>query len=396
MFRNFSCGLGAIGNAVALEIPGVGDVPKCTGSFREFWSQDFAHLIRGPDVELALHTLAVRIFRRVERACGGAHVSLDVGQHVPRTLGVHGLARHLMGLQQCPHEQRVVVEHLLEVRNQPFVVGAVAAQTAADLVVDAACEHFLERVFHHLQRFQISGAEVVPQQQLQSHARRKLVLRLKLEAPVIRIVAFAEILGGCLLGLPAGNGGSGALRLGIALEVSQQIPGNVFQLATVAVPQLHELFQHCPERGASVKVVGREVGAAGDGPTVRKHKHVERPTALLSQRMKCVHVELVHIRAFLAVHLDRHEVGVEEFRQFRILEGFALHDVAPVAGRVADAHQHQLVLRLSLRKRLRPPRLPVHRIVRVLEQVGAFLADQAVAELGCVRHGAFLRVIPAP
>ena len=38
-------------------------------------------------------------------------------------------------------EQRVVVEHLLEVRHQPLGVDAVAVQSATDLVVDAAALH---------------------------------------------------------------------------------------------------------------------------------------------------------------------------------------------------------------------------------------------------------------
>ena len=61
-----------------------------------------------------------------------------------------------------------------------------------------------------------------------------------------------------------------------------------------------------------------------------------------------------------------------------VLERFALHDVAPVAGRVADAQEDGLVLLARLGEGLLAPRKPVHRVVLVLEQVGRFLPRQAV------------------
>ena len=61
-----------------------------------------------------------------------------------------------------------------------------------------------------------------------------------------------------------------------------------------------------------------------------------------------------------------------------VLERLALHDVAPVAGRVADRQEDRAVVRLRAGQRLRAPRVPVDRVVRVLEQVGAGLLGQAI------------------
>ena len=44
-----------------------------------------------------------------------------------------------------PEERAVVVEHLLEMRNRPLGVDAVAAKAATQLIVDAAFAHPLER-----------------------------------------------------------------------------------------------------------------------------------------------------------------------------------------------------------------------------------------------------------
>jgi hypothetical protein len=72
------------------------------------------------------------------------------------------------------------------------------------------------------------------------------------------------------------------------------------------------------------------------------------------------------------------------------IEGLALHDVAPVAGGVADAQQDRLVLVVRAPKRLLAPGIPVHGVVGVLQQVRAGRVDQPVrtAAFGRV-HGVF-------
>ena len=93
-----------------------------------------------------------------------------------------------------------------------------------------------------------------------------------------------------------------------------------------------------------------------------------------------VHVDRVDVGPLLAIDLDVHEVLVHERRRLGVLERLVLHHVAPVAGRVADREQDRLVLRPRPRERLLAPRVPVDRVVGVLEQVRAGLAGEAVHE----------------
>src|SRR5262249_51508072 len=60
-----------------------------------------------------------------------------------------------------------------------------------------------------------------------------------------------------------------------------------------------------------------------------------------------------------------------------ILERFAFHDVAPVAGRVADREQDGFVLGSGAGEGFLAPGGPVDRVVRVLEKVGTGLVNQA-------------------
>ena len=73
-----------------------------------------------------------------------------------------------------PQQQRVVVEHLLEVRHHPVGVDAVAREPAGQLVVDPAARHRRARALHRGQRRRRAGALVGAQQRLQQSRRREL------------------------------------------------------------------------------------------------------------------------------------------------------------------------------------------------------------------------------
>ena len=88
---------------------------------------------------------------------------------------------------------------------------------------------------------------------------------------------------------------------------------------------------------------------------------------------------MVDVRALLTVNFDAYEVLVHQAGDVLVLEAFPLHDVTPVAGRVAYAEQDRLVLAAGLGERLIAPGIPVHRIVGVLEQVGAALSGQPIS-----------------
>ena len=79
-------------------------------------------------------------------------------------------------------------------------------------------------------------------------------------------------------------------------------------------------------------------------------------------------MDVVYILLF-AVHFDGDEVLVHDADGGGISEGFLLHHVAPVRT-LADADEEQLVFFLRLLKPPRP-RVPVDRVVGVLEEVEA-------------------------
>ena len=114
---------------------------------------------------------------------------------------------------------------------------------------------------------------------------------------------------------------------------------------------------------------GGSVGEGEDRPQVGSEKDVEGPAASSALLLDETHHGLVDIGPRFPVDLDADEMAVEEFGGDQIGERLAGHDVAPVAGRVADRNEKRLVLRRRRGQRFGAPFLPPHRIAPVLPQV---------------------------
>ncbi len=100
-----------------------------------------------PDVKLAFVAFAVGILRAVKAALGVGHLAQDKVAGFPRHAGKVGVARGLKGLDIAAGQQGVVVEHFFEMRHQPALVDRVAMKSAAEMIVDAAGGHLLERAW---------------------------------------------------------------------------------------------------------------------------------------------------------------------------------------------------------------------------------------------------------
>ncbi len=140
-------------------------------------AQDRLDFLRRPHEEPAFLALAVRVLGRVETAAGLHHLADHVRSRFRNDLAEQGISGGLEGLGIGPQEQRVVVEHLLEVGDQPFRVDGIAVESAAQVVVDAAVAHFRQGMDGHVEGRLPPGPEVLAQQEGQRHGRGELGLR---------------------------------------------------------------------------------------------------------------------------------------------------------------------------------------------------------------------------
>ena len=166
--------LGRFRMFLLLPVARLGDVVDVGERLGPLGAEDLADLGERPDVVLALDALAVGVLGRVEAPFGVGHPAEDVIHRLAGDAGERRVAGRLVGLEVDRGEQGVVVEHLLEVRDEPALVGRVAGEAAAEVVVDAAAGHLVERVPDHVQRVRVAGPRVLAEQDLQVHRVREL------------------------------------------------------------------------------------------------------------------------------------------------------------------------------------------------------------------------------
>ena len=128
--------------------------------------------------------------------------------------------------------------------------------------------------------------------------------------------------------------------------------------------------QQLDEPRPTVRGALREVGAAEERPAVGRQEHRHRPAALAGHGLHRVHVDGVDVGPLLAVDLDVTNSSFMTAATSCVLERLVGHHVAPVAGRVADRQQDRLVLARGPGERLVAPRVPVDGVVGVLAEVG--------------------------
>ena len=155
------------------------------------------------------------------------------------------------------------------------------------------------------------------------------------------------------------------------LDCADELGRRTGHLAAALTVGTRDRLQHLAEARQPVAWFRREVRAAVEGLPLRREKGGQRPAAVPGQSHHRVHVDRVEVGAFLPVDLDVDEELVLKPRRLLVLERLVGHHVAPVARGVADGEEDRAVLVARAGERLLPPRVPVDRVVGVLEEVRA-------------------------
>ncbi|OQB35206.1 MAG: hypothetical protein BWY09_02395 [Candidatus Hydrogenedentes bacterium ADurb.Bin179] len=157
------------------------------------------------------------------------------------------------------------------------------------------------------------------------------------------------------------------------------------------MPNMDDLLQHIKERRHAVPAKGRKIGAAVKGLQVWRQENTQRPSPVSRHRGHGIHIDIIQVGTFLPVHLDVDKMVVHKGSEHFILKGLPLHDMTPVTGRITDGKKNRLVLIPGQCKRLFIPRMPVHGIAGMLQEVGTGFTGKAVHPLaaGLVGKGFF-------
>jgi len=120
--------------------------------------------------------------------------------------------------------------------------------------------------------------------------------------------------------------------------------------------------------------------------TARSQEDGKWPPSPPRKRLDGSHVHRVDVGPLLPIHLYIDEALIHELSRVRIDERLALHDMAPVAGRVSDGKEDWPVRFPGPSARLLSPRVPIYGVFGVLAEIEARLASETIRSTGCARH----------
>ena len=359
---------------MALEIAAVGDVIGRAEHLAILWPERVQHLGPRPDVELALLALAVGVKRSGEPAALRDHLALEPANRLVDASGQQRAFRLAPHLRHQVDQQRVVVEHLLEVRHQPALVDRVAREAAADVIVDAALADAVERQCDGALGVRIGVADRAAPEQPEHVPLWEL--RRAAEAAVDGVDRAHE---------PRRDVGQQRVvdidpraRMALRRQRADDRLGIAGDLVRLLAIDPRHLAKHVPKRRLAVARRRWKVRAAPERTRVGIEEHGQRPAAVLGKAVQRRHVDGVDVGALLAVDFDVDEQLVHHRRGGGVLEALVRHHVAPVAGGIANRQQDRPAAPLGLRQCLGSPRPPVDRVVLVLQEIGAHLAAEAV------------------
>ena len=361
--------IGELKDATTLEVAGLCDAIAPAEALGRL-AEHLAQLVRSPGVCESLDSLGVGVLRRREAILREAQVANEV---VERLLGDSPVAL-LTGQQPRVEvgagEKRVVVEHLLEVGDEPLRVHGVTVKAAAELVDHPSCRHSVQRQARHGEGVVRAGPCVHTEEELQR--RRGRELGCPAESAPHGIERGAKRRHGAREKTRRQRLGRARALARLADRVHEPA-GLLFEVATAVAIGLRDRLEHLAEARHAMPRLWREVRAAPERTPIRGQEDGHRPTAVAGESDDRVHVEPVDVRPLLPVDFHRDEPLVHERRGLVVLEGLVLHDVAPVAGGVPDGEEDRLVLLARAFECLLTPRVPVDRVRGVLEEVRARL-----------------------
>ena len=280
------------------------------------------------------------------------------------------------GVQIQPRQQRIVIKHLLKMRHQPETIRRIPMKPAPNLIINAPAGHLLQCKLQHRKRPVIMPASVITQQNLQSHRLRKL--RRRPHAPILVIKVGSQ----CVISMMQHAFVQNALpprHPSRPSHLLRQLIRNPPDFRVTVTISLRHRFQQPRKPRHIMPVHRRKISPTIKRLALRSKKHRHRPPPAPRKHLHRLHINRIQIRPLLPVNLNVDKMPVHNPRDRLILKRLPLHHMTPMASRIPDTKQYRLILQPRPPQSLLPPRIPIHRIVSVLQQIRTRLMNQPVS-----------------
>jgi len=202
--------------------------------------------------------------------------------------------------RQQVEKLRIVVQHLFEMRHEPAFVDRIARETAAEVIVDAALAHALEREVDGTVVACLACALSGPPQEFERHRLREL--RRAAQAAMRWVDHAAHLCRRTVeFGAADDDTPSGLCAFG---QPRHQRAAVLLDAARVIVKEARDVPQHIDEPGPPVLGLLGKIRATPERFACRGEKHGQRPAAALAQEVQRRHVDLVDVGTLLAIDFD--------------------------------------------------------------------------------------------
>ena len=196
-------------------------------------------------------------------------------------------------------------------------------------------------MLHHLQNPSVAGFGAVSEEECIIERHREL-RRISKPSP-FDVVHFRQLASSGALRVFIRDGGAGRTPM-IFFQGIQDRRAILSHLLRLKPPELGYPVQNGNDPRHPHARFFRKVGRREERLATRGHDDGERPAATSRHHLGNRHVLGIYIRALFTIHFHRHVVPVEHLCHLLVLEGLVSHNMAPVAGGIADGKEYRLVL----------------------------------------------------
>ena len=338
------------------------------------FGQNLAYRRVRPEVIPSFHPFGVGIERRGEGAFRRAHLPIQKRNDVPAEGFEERIVQSLERIGSGMKKKRLVIQHLLEMRDAPSFVDRIPEESAAQMVVNSPVPHAPHGNCDHIQRVLLPELLPITQEEGETIGRREFRRSVKAAPRRVERLLQRSVRTGHFR-LP---GAASAGRHGPLPERLYDGIGRLFDRVTLCRPQPAHPRNHVDEAGLRLGTPFRKVGRRKKRLAFGRQENVERPPASFVENLAGRHIRRVDVGALFPVDFHRNERSVQQRGHLLVPEALALHHMAPVARGIAAGEKDGFVFPFGHLERFIPPGKPRHGIVRVLLQVRALLFRKTV------------------
>ena len=337
--------------------------------------QCFLDLISRPDKEFSFFPFAIGILSGIKTPFRSRHLPDDILENLLPHLTKSLFSSRLISFKIGTGEKGIVIEHLLKMGDEPSFIHGIAVESPTQMVNHPPMGHFLQAQFHHSQGFLRPCSFPLTEKKGETHAARKL--RGSSEPPIGGIELALHRLER-LIQDPCLHGLLGRSQPDNLLKSLLHLGNHLIHFPPVGTIVVREDHEDLWKSWHPTPVFRRKVSARMEGNEIRGQKDVQGPAPAAGHYLSRIHINFIKVRPFFPIDLDANKFLVHDLRNCFVFEAFLLHHMAPVAGGVTNTEEDGLILLPGPAQRFLAPRVPIDRVVSMLQKIGTGLMDQPI------------------